>query len=56
MGREKGNKMTVSKCCFIFMLTSTYICKSGKSEKLQIQTAQFYAVFTPMVISHIVML
>ncbi len=27
------------------MLTSTYICKSGKSEKLQTQTAQFKCSF-----------
>lgn len=48
---EKWNKMTVSECCFICMLTSTYICRSGK-----LDTDGFvYAVLTPMVISHIVM-
>lgn len=55
MGREKGNKMTVSECCFICMLTATYIFRSGKSENTLIDTdSTVYAVFTPVVISHIV--
>lgn len=39
MGREKGNKMTVSDCCFICLLSyARYICMSGK---LQAQTVLF---------------
>lgn len=55
VGSEKGNKMTVSECGAICVLTATYICKPGKSENIQPRMTQFAAFcffFTPMVISH----
>lgn len=33
MGREKGNKVTASVIC---MLTASYTCKPGKSEKITV--------------------
>lgn len=43
MGNEKGNKMTVSECGAICVLTATYICKPGKSENIQPRMTQFAA-------------
>lgn len=43
VGSEKGNKMTVSECGAICVLTATYICKPGKSENIQPRMTQFAA-------------
>lgn len=48
--REKGDKITVNKCCFICTITSTYIYRKIY---WKVTGGTVYAALTPMVLSHI---
>lgn len=48
MGRQKGNKITVSKCCFILHDNINLHIQVWK-----VTDGTVYAVLTPMVLSHI---